>query len=104
PGTIEKAVANNQMRRRSDEPQPITRGVHDAIGDQHVLPVAPRNSIIAGKKLAADDADIAAGTVRPAAEMDSIPASGDFQVTEFHLLTILEQEGVICRIGHCKVP
>ena len=96
-GAVEQAIANDQVRGRTDQADAVAGGVHDAVGDDDVLPVAAGNRVVAGVEAAADDAHVLARMVRRAAKVHAVPAAGEFDVANVHVLADLEVDGVIRR-------
>jgi hypothetical protein len=98
PGAVKETVVDYQVRGRADQPDSVARGIDDAIGNQGIVPIASGNRVVSCEKLTADDADVPAGVVRCSTEMHAVPAAGNFDIANFHLVAGFEQDGIVGRI------
>ena len=97
-GPIEQAVVDDQVPRRSDQPDAVARGVDHATVDQRVLPVAARDAVVPRGELAIDDADVAAGLILASSEMHAIPPASALHPAHLDMAGSFQQDPVVGRV------
>src|ERR1051326_3088362 len=102
-GSDEKIVVDGEIFRWADQSNTVARRIDFASGDDGVLPITPRDRVVAGVKLAIDDIDIVTPAIGRAAPMNAIPAADDFQIPKFHVVTVHEIDRVVRRIDDGEI-
>src|SRR6187455_1183438 len=102
--TAKQIICDGQSRRRSNEPDSVARRIQEAILDYRVVPIAARDGVVPGEKLAADDAYVLTPTFGRAAPMHAIPTADDFDVAKLHIIAHLKEDGVVRRIHDGQIP